>query len=145
MMYDYLEVFPALKSRGRASAVELKLVLLYLVLQTFRPLDSTELDSCRLIAANTDRICFGTMMYDCLEVFPAFKARGRASSVELVGQTGITNRYCRLIHLLTPLDSWQQATEQEGSRLIPEYIERNTSGAIASVQSRTATLVLILL
>jgi hypothetical protein len=67
MMDDYLEVFGALKCRGRASVFEL-------VGQT----GITRTQFCRLFPDDTDRIYLSAMVYDYGEVFATFKGRGRA-------------------------------------------------------------------
>jgi hypothetical protein len=77
-VFDYGKVFGALKCRGRAFVFELvgQTGIANAVVQSFCSIVPTELDSCRLILDDTDRIYFGTMMDDYGEVFAVFKGRG---------------------------------------------------------------------
>jgi sugar lactone lactonase YvrE len=110
MMGEYLEVFAAFKGGSRAPAVKLvgqNGIARTLWCRLFDPLTPTELDSCRLIPDYTDRIYFGTMMSEYLEVFAAFKGGSESGSCLRIRRS---KWYChtqwrRLFDPLTPLNS----------------------------------------
>jgi hypothetical protein len=57
---------------------------LYPAVQTIRGIDGLKSKTVASFRKNTFQIYFGAMMDDTLEVFPAFKGRGRAPAVKVL-------------------------------------------------------------
>jgi hypothetical protein len=82
------------------------MVFPYAAVETFCSIDPTEIDCCRLILDDTDRIYFSTMMNDYGEVFATFKGGGSGSLLRIGRSKWYfhTLRW-RLFVPLTPLNS----------------------------------------